>query len=73
MVSQQYFHHAHATDVMGTGWDEYKTIIKQAVDQGRNGIDPEYGGVDAEGPHAGSAYDMEKEFWQQAEVMIGML
>ena len=39
----------------------------------KNGIDPEYGGVYTEGPHAGGVYDMEKEFWQQAEVMIGML
>jgi mannobiose 2-epimerase len=26
-----------------------------------------------EGPQAGGVYDREKEFWQQAEVMIGML
>jgi mannobiose 2-epimerase len=39
----------------------------------KNGIDWEYGGVYVEGPHAGGVYDMEKEFWQQAEVMIGML
>ncbi|MHC4704100.1 MAG: AGE family epimerase/isomerase, partial [Planctomycetota bacterium] len=30
-------------------------------------------GVYVEGPHAGGVHDMEKEFWQQAEVMIGML
>jgi mannobiose 2-epimerase len=65
---------AHATDIMGWGWDEYKAIIKKATDHGmKNGIDPEYGGVYTEGPHAGGVYDMEKEFWQQAEVMIGML
>ncbi|MHC4743112.1 MAG: AGE family epimerase/isomerase [Planctomycetota bacterium] len=65
---------AHATDIMGEGWDEYKDVIKKATDHGKvNGIDPEYGGVYTEGPHAGGVYDMEKEFWQQAEVMIGML
>ncbi|MCF7972420.1 MAG: AGE family epimerase/isomerase [Phycisphaerae bacterium] len=65
---------AHATNIMGTGWDEYKGVIKKAMDHGRdNGIDHEYGGVFVEGPHAGGVYDMEKEFWQQAEVMIGML
>jgi len=65
---------AHATDVMGGGWDEYRDVIKKAADHGMvNGIDPEYGGVYTEGPHAGGVYDMEKEFWQQAEVMIGML
>jgi len=26
-----------------------------------------------EGSHSGQVYDREKEFWQQAEVMIGML
>jgi mannose/cellobiose epimerase-like protein (N-acyl-D-glucosamine 2-epimerase family) len=38
-----------------------------------NGIDQEYGGVYVEGPHSGGVYDREKEFWQQAEVMIGTL
>ena len=38
-----------------------------------NGIDQEYGGVFVEGPHRGGVYDHEKEFWQQAEVLIGML
>ena len=65
---------AHATDIMGTGFKEYGDIIKKATDHGRdNGVDWEYGGVYVEGPHAGGVYDMEKEFWQQAEVMIGML
>jgi len=26
-----------------------------------------------EGPHSGGVYDKEKEFWQQAEVLIGLL
>lgn len=65
---------AHATDVLGGHWDQCKGVIKKAMDHGRdNGIDPEFGGVYTEGPHAGGVYDMEKEFWQQAEVMIGML
>jgi len=65
---------AHATDVLNSGWSDYRNIIQQAMDHGRiNGIDPEQGGVYVEGPHAGGVYDREKEFWQQAEVMIGML
>ncbi|MHC4147327.1 MAG: AGE family epimerase/isomerase [Planctomycetota bacterium] len=64
----------HATDIMGNCFDRYKDIIKKATDHGlANGVDPEYGGVYVEGPHSGGVYDMEKEFWQQAEVMIGML
>jgi len=65
---------AHATDIMGQGFEEYRDIIIKAMDHGMtNGIDDEYGGVYVEGPHAGGVYDREKEFWQQAEVMIGML
>jgi mannose/cellobiose epimerase-like protein (N-acyl-D-glucosamine 2-epimerase family) len=65
---------AHATDVMGEGFEEYRDIIIKAMDHGMtNGIDDEYGGVYVEGPHSGGVYDREKEFWQQAEVMIGML
>ncbi len=57
-----------------TYWDQYRKVIKKAMDHGmKNGIDPEFGGVYTEGPHAGGVYDTEKEFWQQAEVMIGML
>jgi mannobiose 2-epimerase len=38
------------------------------------GVDYEFGGVYVEGPHdGGPAYDTEKEFWQQAETLIGML
>jgi len=38
-----------------------------------NGIDPEFGGVYVEGAHSGGVYDRQREFWQQAEVLIGML
>jgi len=38
-----------------------------------NGIDYEFGGVYVEGPHSGGVYDKEKEFWQQAEVLTGLL
>ena len=63
-----------AADIMGTRLDDYEHIIKKQLDHAvKNGIDYEYGGVYVEGPHAGGVSDMEKEFWQQAEVMIGML
>jgi mannose/cellobiose epimerase-like protein (N-acyl-D-glucosamine 2-epimerase family) len=39
----------------------------------RYGIDPDYGGVFVEGSHNGPATDLEKEFWQQAELMNGSL
>jgi len=50
--------------------DLFKIIYDHTVD---NGIDTEYGGVYVEGPHSGGVYDKEKEFWQQAEVLIGLL
>ena len=50
--------------------DTFKKIFDHTVD---NGIDTEYGGVYVEGSHSGGVYDREKEFWQQAEVLIGML
>lgn len=64
----------HALDITGSDHKAYKKdfkkILKHAV---KNGIDNKYGGVYVEGAHSGEVYDREKEFWQQAEVMIGML
>ena len=37
------------------------------------GIDWERGGVYCEGPHDGPAREKNKEFWQQAETMVGLL
>jgi len=64
----------HALNVLKSDSSDYlgliRTIYNHTVE---NGIDWKYGGVFVEGPHAGGVYDEEKEFWQQAEVMIGML
>ena len=37
------------------------------------GVDYERGGVYCEGPHDGPARERNKEFWQQAECLVGML
>jgi mannose/cellobiose epimerase-like protein (N-acyl-D-glucosamine 2-epimerase family) len=50
--------------------DLFRTIFDHTIN---NGIDYDYGGVYVEGPHSGGVYDKEKEFWQQAEVLIGLL
>jgi len=65
----------HALDVMGEDWRRYERVIRKQLDHAvKAGIDYEYGGVYVEGPHnGGPAYDTEKEFWQQAETLIGML
>lgn len=64
----------HALEVMGADKQEYMELFRIIFDHTvDNGIDREYGGVFVEGPHSGGVYDREKEFWQQAEVLIGML
>ena len=64
----------HALEIMGQDPKPYKTILKKQFNHAAdNGIDHEFGGVYVEGPHSGGVHDREKEFWQQAEVMIGML
>ncbi|MEK6477171.1 AGE family epimerase/isomerase [Catalinimonas sp. 4WD22] len=64
----------HALKVLKIDTKEFGTVLKASYDHAVNyGIDEEYGGVYVEGSHAGEVYDREKEFWQQAEVLIGML
>jgi len=64
----------HALHILGIDpgnySDLFRLIFNHTVD---NGIDYEFGGVYVEGPHSGGVYDKEKEFWQQAEVLIGLL
>ncbi len=64
----------HALKVLGIDPKSYSDLFRIIFDHTvNNGIDREFGGVFVEGPNAGGVYDMEKEFWQQAEVLIGML
>ncbi len=64
----------HALEILKedakTYTDLFRTIYDHTID---SGIDYEFGGVFVEGPHSGGVYDREKEFWQQAEVLIGLL
>jgi mannobiose 2-epimerase len=51
----------------------FSDIIQKQFDHAlKDGIDMEYGGVFVEGSHAGGVYDREKEFWQNAEMLIGL-
>ena len=50
--------------------NQFQKSFSHAVDYG---VDWEAGGVFVEGSHSGQVYDREKEFWQQAEVLIGFL
>ena len=64
----------HALNVLKVDKAPYLETLRMQFDHAlAHGIDWEYGGVYVEGSHAGGVYDREKEFWQQAEVLIGML
>ncbi len=64
----------HALDVLGSDDAPYRGQVRKMLDHAVNhGIDWEYGGVYVEGSHDGPARDLEKEFWQQCEVMTGMI
>ena len=64
----------HALEILKMAPEIYSDLFKTIFDHTiNNGIDYEYGGVYVEGPHSGGVYDREKEFWQQAEVLIGLL
>jgi mannose 2-epimerase len=64
----------HALEILKDDPKDYKDLFRTIYDHTiDNGIDYEFGGVFVEGPHSGGVYDREKEFWQQAEVLIGLL
>lgn len=64
----------HALEILKEDRKDYMDLFRTIYDHTiNNGIDYELGGVFVEGPHSGGVYDREKEFWQQAEVLIGLL
>lgn len=64
----------HALEILKSDTDSYLDIFRTIFDHTLdNGIDTEFGGVYVEGPHSGGVSDREKEFWQHAEVLIGLL
>lgn len=64
----------HALSVLGIPPETYRDqLVKSFSHAVDYGIDWEYGGVFVEGSPSGEVYDREKEFWQQAEVLIGLL
>ncbi|MFD3395041.1 AGE family epimerase/isomerase [Aquirufa sp. OSTEICH-129V] len=64
----------HAIKIGQFHLEKYRPHLEKAFYHALNhGIDWEYGGVFVEGSHTGDASDYEKEFWQQAEMLIGML
>jgi mannobiose 2-epimerase len=65
----------HSLHVLEMNEDDYKDALRKLYDHClAYGIDHERGGVYCEGPHDhGPARERNKEFWQQAEALVGML
>ncbi len=64
----------HAADVLGRPREDYADVVRPIFDHCvEYGIDPEHGGVYIEGPFGAPPAAGHKQFWQQAEVLIGML
>jgi mannobiose 2-epimerase len=64
----------HSIDILGLDIEDYYERMRKLYDHCvKWGIDRERGGVYCEGPTNGPARERNKEFWQQAEVMVGML
>ncbi len=64
----------HAMEVLGEPVDPWKErLAALARHSAAYGVDARYGGIFVEGPHDGPARDTQKEFWQQAESLVGFL
>ena len=64
----------HSVDVLGLNVADYTETMRKLYDHCLEyGIDWERGGVFCEGPHDGPARERNKEFWQQAECLVGFL
>lgn len=64
----------HAADVLGQPRETYADVVRKIFDHTvEYGIDYDYGGVYVEGPWDAPTTITEKQFWQQAEVLVGLL
>ena len=64
----------HAADILDQPRQTYVEVTRRIFDQClQYGIDQEYGGVYIEGPADTPTRNQHKQFWQQAEVLVGML
>jgi len=64
----------HAADVLGRAREEYAGVVERICRQCCElGIDWDCGGVYIEGPTDAAPTVLHKQFWQHAEVLIGML
>lgn len=63
-----------ASGVLDVPFPGLHTVMKKLLDHALAfGLDQDYGGVFRDGPHQGPALVTDKEWWQQAEVLVGFL
>jgi mannose 2-epimerase len=64
----------HAADVLGEPRHRYADVVRRIFDHCLQfGIDWEHGGVYVDGPADASTENHKKQFWQHAEVLVGLL
>ena len=64
----------HAADILGQPRSTYGSVVRRIADHCIDyGIDHLHGGVYIEGPTDDCPRNRHKQFWQQAETLIGML
>lgn len=64
----------HALDILQLPQETYGDAFRKPLHHALTyGVDWEQGGIFVEGSHSGAVYDREKEFWQQAEILIAFL
>lgn len=64
----------HSISMLGLNREDYRESMGKLYDHALEfGVDWERGGVYCEGPHDGPARERNKEFWQQAECLVGFL
>ena len=64
----------HTINILGLDQEPHLDGMRKLYDHClAYGIDWDRGGVYCEGPHDGPARERNKEFWQQAECLVGML
>jgi len=63
-----------ALDVLGKPRSTHADVVTRLLDHAlAHGVDHELGGVFVEGPRGRPATNRHKQFWQQAELLVGML
>jgi len=64
----------HAQDILEIPREESLNRVQPVYEHTfKNGVDWKYGGLYVEGERFGEATEVTKEFWQQAEAMVGFL